>query len=178
MQFPSIPRSKFKKKRSSLIPEEFIKKKKKKKTESKVKKNSTTSWNNQRRKILLRCTKLKVAKLACKAGKEEVVGKTRKRDANDPPEQNRRSLKLVVKAFFIRVMLELVRSISRPSMVKHESLRSISITKIGIGEISMDRTYIYIFLSTPIVSFRIGIEYLSINRCDRRLKRIPRGAEN
>lgn len=142
MQFPSIPRSKFKKKRSSLIPEEFIKKKKKKKTESKVKKNSTTSWNNQRRKILLRCAKLKVAKLACKAGKEEVVGKTRKRDANDPPEQNRPSLKLVVKAFFIRVMLELVRSI----MVKHESLRSISITKIGIGEISMDRTCIYISL--------------------------------
>ena len=31
MQFPSIPRSKFKKKRSSLIPEEFIKKKKKEK---------------------------------------------------------------------------------------------------------------------------------------------------
>lgn len=103
-----------------------------------------------------------------------MVGKTRKRDANDDsPEQNRRSLKLVVKAFFIRVMLELLRSISRPSMVKHELFRSISITKIGIGEISMDRAYTYIFLSTPIVSFRIGIEYLSINRCDCKLKRIP-----
>ena len=78
-------------------------------------------------------------------------GKTRKRDANDLPEQNRQSLKLVVEACFIRVMLELEvlpsSSISR-AIVKYEPFRSISITRIGVRgvEIPADEIYVLLFV--------------------------------
>lgn len=72
-----------------------------------------------------------------------MLGKTRKRDANDLPEQNHPSLKVVVETCFIRVMLKLKvlrsSSISR-AIVKYESFCSISITRIGVrgAQISAD----------------------------------------
>lgn len=68
-----------------------------------------------------------------------------------------------LKAFFIRVMLELLRGISRPPMVKHELFRSISVAKIELAK------FPWIEL-IPIVSFRIGI---FLDKSLRSLKRVP-----